>query len=119
LNDKPKLFGKAKRRSDSSDAESASVFEEFRREKNGHFLATEAIEHLLKQTTARYVLLSYSSGGKSTAEEFYETINSHGHLLKTMEIGYRKNVMSTMKWTNEWISETQKPNSEFLFLLER
>ena len=119
LNDKPKLFGKAKRRKDTSDTESASVFEEFRRGKNGRFLAVEAIERLLHDTNARYILLSYSSGGKSTAEEFFETISSRGQLLKMMEIDYKKNVMSTMKWTHEWASEAEKPNREFLFLLER
>jgi len=119
LNDKPKLFGKAKRRADTSDTESASVFEEFRKNENGRFLAVEAIERLLHHTNARYILLSYSSGGKSTAEEFFDTINSQGHLLETVEIDYKKNVMSTMTWTHEWVSEAEKPNREFLFLLEK
>jgi adenine-specific DNA-methyltransferase len=119
LNDKPELFGKAKRRTDTSDTESASVFEEFRRGKNGRLLAVEAIERLLHHTKARYILLSYSSGGKSTAEEFFETINSQGHLLETVEIDYKKNVMATMKWTHEWVDDAERPNREFLFLLEK
>jgi adenine-specific DNA-methyltransferase len=119
LNDKPELFGKAKRRTDTSDTESASVFEEFRRGENGRFLAVEAIERLLLHTNARYILLSYSSGGKSTAEEFFETIYSQGHLLEMLEIDYKKNVMATMKWTHEWVDESNKPNREFLFLLEK
>jgi len=119
LNDKPTLFGKVKRRADTSDTESASVFEEFRRGKNGRFLAVEAVERLLHYTNARYILLSYSSGGKSTAEDFFETINSQGHLLETVEIDYKKNVMATMKWTHEWVDDAEKPNREFLFLLEK
>jgi adenine-specific DNA-methyltransferase len=119
LNDKPELFGKAKRRLDTSDTESASVFEEFRKGENGRYLAVEAIERLLRHTNARYILLSYSSGGKSTAEEFFETINSQGNLLETLEIDYKKNVMATMKWTHEWVGEVEKPNREFLFLLEK
>ena len=119
LNDKPEVFGKAKRRTDTSDTTSASIFEEFRRGKNGRFLAVEAIERLIHLTNARYILLSYSSGGKSTAEEFFETINSQGHLLETVEIDYKKNVMATMKWTHEWVDEAKKPNREFLFLLEK
>ena len=119
LNDKPELFGKAKRRTDTSDTESASVLEEFRRGENGRFLAVEAVERLLHQTNARYILLSYSSGGKSTAEEFFDTLNSQGQLLETVEIDYKKNVMATMKWTHEWVDEAEKPNREFLFLLER
>ncbi len=47
LNDKPELFGKAKRRIDSSDAQAGSVFEDFRKSENGRFIATEAIEKLL------------------------------------------------------------------------
>jgi adenine-specific DNA-methyltransferase len=119
LNDKPELFGKAKRRTDTSDTEAASVFEEFRRGKNGRFLAVEAIERLLHHTNAKYILLSYSSGGKSTAEEFFETISSKGRLLEMKEIDYKKNVMSTMRWTHEWVNEAKKPNREFLFLLEK
>jgi len=119
LNDKPQLFGKAKRRADTSDTKSASVFEEFRRGNNGRFLAVEAIERLLYHTNARYILLSYSSGGKSTAEEFFETINSQRQLLETVEIDYKKNVMATMKWTHEWVDDAEKPNREFLFLLKK
>ena len=119
LNDKPELFGKAKRRIDTSDTASASVFEEFRRGENGRFLAVEAVERLLHCTNAKYILLSYSSGGKSTAEEFFETITSQGRLLEMKEIDYKKNVMSTMKWTHEWVNEAKKSHCEFLFLLEK
>jgi adenine-specific DNA-methyltransferase len=119
LNDKPKLFGKVKRRKDSSDVESASVFEEFRKGKNGRFLAVEAIEKLLKNVNARYILLSYSSGGRATAEELSETLNSNGTLLESIEVNYKKNVMADMKWTNEWTADAEKPNREFLFLLEK
>jgi adenine-specific DNA-methyltransferase len=119
LNDKPKLFGKVKRRKDSSDVESASVFEEFRKGENGRFLAVEAIEKLLKNVNARYILLSYSSGGRATAEELSETLNSNGTILESIEVNYKKNVMADMKWTNEWTADADKPNREFLFLLEK
>jgi adenine-specific DNA-methyltransferase len=119
LNDKPKVFGKAKRRIDSSDTKSSSVFEEFRKGNNGRFLAVEAIENLIRSVKAKYVILSYSSGGRATAEELSETLNRSGTLLETLEIDYKMNVMADMAWTNEWIRDVSKPNREFLFLLEK
>jgi len=119
LNDHPQLFGKSRRRKDTSDVDAASVFEEFRRTDNGRFLAVEAIDRLIRQTDARYILLSYSSGGRATAQELASVLESNGRLLKTVEIDYKKNVMADMKWTSEWLRDAEKPNREFLFLLER
>jgi adenine-specific DNA-methyltransferase len=119
LNDKPRLFGKAGRRADTSDDEAASVFEEFRRGENGRFLAVEAIDRLIRRTDARYILLSYSSGGRATAAELSTVLESNGRLLKTVEIDYKKNVMSEMKWTGDWLADAEQPNREFLFLLQR
>lgn len=62
LNDKPRLFGKVHRREDTRDAVAASVFEEFRQNEEGRFIAVEAIHRLINQTKARHVILSYSSG---------------------------------------------------------
>ena len=119
LNDKPQLFGKAKRRADTSDVSAASIFEEFRRGENGRFLAMEAIDRLIASVDAKYVLLSYSSGGRATAQELAETIERNGDLLETVEVDYKKNVMAEMKWTNAWLRDAEEPNREFLFLLEK
>jgi adenine-specific DNA-methyltransferase len=119
LNDKPPVFGKAKRRVDTSDTVACSPFEEFRRGESGHFIAVEAIERLLREVRAQHVILSYSSGGRATAEELNEVISSLGRIVEVLEIDYRKNVMAGMRWTNEWISEAELPNREFLFLIEK
>ena len=119
LYDKPHLFGKAKRREDSSDQSSASVFEEFRRNGDGRFIAVEAIERLIKMTQAHWILLSYSSEGRATADELNDVMQSNGKLLAVTEMDYKRNVMGSMKWTNEWTPSTAKPNQEFLFLLEK
>ncbi len=119
LFDKPELFGKAKRRKDTSDQLSASVFEEFRRNTNGKFIAVEAIERLIVMTQARWVLLSYSSGGRATAEELNSVMQTNGKLLAVVEMNYKRNVMSGMRWTHEWVDAAEKPNREFLFLLEK
>ena len=119
LNDKPNLFGKAKRRSDTSDTVAASVFEEFRRNGSGGFVATESIERLIQNVKAKWIILSYSSGGRATAEELNNILHSHGIVLEVLEINYKKNVMAEMKWTNEWVRESQKSNCEFLFLIEK
>lgn len=119
LFDKPDLFGKANRRRDTSDKVAASVFEEFRRNPGGCFIAVEAIDRLIKATQARWIILSYSSGGRATAEDLNEVLRSNGRLLEIVELGYKKNVMAGMKWTNEWLREAEEPNREFLFLLEK
>jgi len=119
LFDKPKLFGKAKRRKDTSDTVAASVFEEFRKDQEGGFVAVRAIERLLRSTKARWVILSYSSGGRATADELGDVVRRNGRLLEVVELDYKKNVMAGMKWTNEWLRDAEQPNREFLFLMER
>ncbi|MCY3551948.1 MAG: DNA methyltransferase, partial [Candidatus Poribacteria bacterium] len=113
------LFGKAKRREDTSDRLAASVFEEFRRNGDGRFIAVEAIARLIQETQARWILLSYSSGGRATAEQLNEVMQNNGKLLAVLELDYKRNVMAGMRWTDEWISDAETPNREFLFLLEK
>lgn len=116
--DKPAIFGKVNRREDSRDMVAASVFEEFRKDENGAFFAMQALRRLVMETKARYILLSYSSGGRATKQELNDIINESGVMLKAVEINYRKNVMANMRWTNEWINSDGK-HSEFLFLMEK
>lgn len=118
LFDRPEVFGKANRRADTSDVLSASVFEEYRRNEAGRFIAVEAIERLLKQTKARHIILSYSSGGRATAEELNDVIRSVGRLIEVVEVDYKRNVMGGMRWTHEWVRDTE-PNREFLFLIKK
>jgi adenine-specific DNA-methyltransferase len=119
LNDRPDLFGKARRRADTSDKKSASVFEDFRRGPSGRFAVIEALDKLIGDLRAEYIILSYSSGGRATAEELSEVLNAHGTILEVEEIDYKKNAMAAMKWTNDWIKETKEKNLEFLFLMRK
>lgn len=120
LNDKPNLFGKAKRRTDTSDLIAASIFEEFRKnEKTGKFIAVEAIEHLLEKVRAKQIVLSYSSGGRATVNDLNDCIYKIGTIKKIVKVDYKKNVMAGMKWTNEWIKEAEQAHREFLFLIEK
>lgn len=119
LNDKPKLFGKVKRRTDSSDKVAISTFEEYRRDTNGRFIATNAIEKLIKETKSKYIIMSYSSGGRATAEEINGIINTYGKIIEVVEVDYKKNVMAGMTWTNEWLNEVDNPNIEFVFLIQK
>jgi len=119
LNDRPEVFGKAHRRKDSSDKVAISVFEEFRRNGNNRFIALEAIEKLIRATQAKWIILSYSSGGRATAQELDDVLRRNGIILEVVELEYKKNVMAGMKWTNVWLREANEPNREFLFLLEK
>lgn len=119
LNDRPELFGKAKRRIETSDPEAGSVFEEFRRNEDGRFIALEAIRKTLMECRSKHILLSYNSNGKATADELHEIVREVGRLAEVREIDHKKNVMAEMRWTNEWLKEAEKPNREFLFLIEK
>jgi adenine-specific DNA-methyltransferase len=119
LNDKPPLFGKAKRREDTSDRVVNSEFEEFRKNNAGRFIALDAIARLLAAAREQNIILSYSSGGRATAEQLQDVIGSVGRVIEVLEIDYRKNVMAGMCWTNEWIADAAIPNKEFLFLIEK
>ena len=63
-------------------------------------------------------MLSYSSGGRATKNELTDILNNNGKLIDVVEINYKKNVMSNMKWTNEWLNNEDK-YLEYLFLLEK
>ncbi len=117
--DKPALFGRSNRRRDTSDSVAASVFEEFRRGDGGRFIAVEAIENLIAATRARWIILSYSSGGRATARALNDVMRRNGDLVDVVALNYKKNVMAGMKWTNEWLRDAELPNREFLFLLEK
>lgn len=117
-NDKPVVFGKVNRREDSRDSVAGSVFEEFRKDGNGFFIAMQALRKLVKETRAHHILLSYSSGGRATKQELNDIIDESGKLLKIVEIDYKKNVMANMRWTHEWINSDGKYR-EYLFLMEK
>jgi len=119
LFDKPALFGKVNRRTDTSDTIANSPFEDFRKGSDGKFIAVEAIRKLLTSTCSKHIILSYSSGGRATSEELNDVIASCGRLLEVVEVDYKRNVMADMKWTNEWLRDAEEPNREFLFLIAR
>jgi adenine-specific DNA-methyltransferase len=119
-NDRPALVGKARRRADCSDRISASAFEEFRRNPDtGRFMAVESIERLIAATPAKWIVFSYNNAGRATAEELRTVLESSGEILEVREIDYRKNVMASMRWTDDWVRPSESQNRELLFLLEK
>ena len=118
LNDRPALFGKAGRREDSRDGNGGSVFEEYRKDGEGRFIAMNALHDLICSTKARYILLSYSSGGRVARDRLLEILKSSGKMLQCLEIDIRTNVMGQMRLTNEWVN-TDRKTCEYLFLIEK
>ena len=119
LNDKPKLAGKTNRRSDCSDKIAGSVFEEFRKNNSGKFIALQAIETLINECPSPYILLSYSSGGRAEKKEICEIIKKQCKRVQVFSIDYTQNVMSNMRWTYDWTKEKKEQHTEFLFLMEK
>jgi adenine-specific DNA-methyltransferase len=119
LNDQPEVFGKAKRRSDTSDNIGYSVFEDFRKDHNGCLIAVEAIRRMLKTTRSKHILLSYSSGGRASLNDIIDIISEIGSLTEFLKIDHKRNVMSSMRWTNDWTDKAETTDhKEFLFLIE-
>ena len=113
LNDKPALFGKANRRADSKDSANPSVFENCRPD-----VVLNAIERLIAETDARYVLLSYGANGRAAKADLADVLAARGKRLKIVEISHAKNVMAQMTSTKEWLNGDGK-YKEYLFLLEK
>ena len=114
LNDKPITFGKAGRREDSRDMVNPSVFED--KDKN---VVLNNIRNLIEKSQCKYVMLSYSSEGRISRENIIDIINKYTKDNSVYEIDYRRNVMSRMKWTNEWIKNESHLNKEYIFLARK
>lgn len=118
LNDHPAVFGRAGRREDSRDQVSASVFEDYHTASDGHHIAMDAIDRLIAQTPAQYILLSYSSSGRATRDELLSILHAHGRLRQTLSLDHAHHVMSRMQWTRQWLN-ADDDHKEYLFLLEK
>lgn len=116
-NDSPPLFGAAKRRTDSRDEKSSSVFENFHQNDSGKWKALEALETLLEKTPARYLMLSYSSTGRIPQKELLECLTGIGTLVNFLEVDYNKNIMAKLESTHAWSNPTK--NSEYLFIVKK
>ena len=120
LNDKPKLVGVANRREDAGDTISGSVFEEFRKNDKGRYMVIETIEKLIKNTQAKYGVLSYNNNGRATLQAIKEILQNLKKRVSIIEMDYKKNVMATItRTTNEWVNETKGTNKEYLFVIHK
>lgn len=121
LNDKPKVVGVANRREDVSDLIAGSIFEDYRKNEDGKYVVIDALKKLIENTRAKYIVLSYNSTGRATFEAITEILRELNLPCSVIEMNYRKNVMATMAWTNEWLTSGRKEikNKEYLFLIQK
>jgi adenine-specific DNA-methyltransferase len=113
LNDKPELFGVNNRREDSRD-ESSSIFEEYRQDENGNYLAINAIAKLISVTENPHIIFSYSSGGRATKHQLMDIFNTHSKSVNIVEISHNQNVMKNMASTKEFLREESEAHKEYL-----
>ncbi|MDY6049151.1 MAG: DNA adenine methylase [Corynebacterium sp.] len=118
-NDQPEVFGAASRRIDSRDHIAASQYEEFRTNPHGEFIAVEALRNAVMAVPARFVLLSYSNGGRATIEQLRSMHGEVGSVEDVCMIDYKKNVMASMRWTDQWVRSSDEKNVEYLFLVRK
>jgi len=120
LNDRPKLVGVANRREDVGDTISGSIFEEFRKNDKGQYIVVEAIEKLIRNTPAKYVVLSYNNNGRATFQAIRDILENLNKKISIFEMDYKKNVMATItRTTNEWVNDINGKNKEYLFLIDK
>lgn len=122
LNDKPKVVGAANRRTDVSDVVAGSIFEEFRKNEQGRYIVIDALKKIISKTKAKYVVLSYNNNGRATLDAILEILRELDLPCRIFEMDYKKNVMATMRWTNEWLNGGNGydiQNKEFLFLIQK
>lgn len=121
LNDKPTVVGAANRREDVSDTIAGSIFEEFRKNEYGRYIVIDAIKKLIENTKARYVVLSYNNNGRATFDAILEVLRELRLPCSVLEMNYKKHVMATMAWTNQWLNggNEDMENKEFLFLIQK
>jgi len=115
LNDKPLLFGKAKRREDvSSDNKegAVSVFESTNKEivKNGF--------KKLFDMNSNYYLLSYSNRSKLNINEIINLTN-HLELVKLIQFPHKENSQAKTIINNKYTILHDEENMEILLLLKR
>lgn len=122
LNDKPKLVGVANRRADVSDTIAGSIFEEFRKDSDGRYQVIAAIKKMIEKTKSKYIVLSYNNNGRATFTAILEILKKLNLPCSIFAMDYKKNVMATMTWTNEWLKAGDGhdiQNKEFLFLIQK
>ena len=120
LNDRPPLFGKALRRRDSTDKETASLFEDYRKNPiTERYRAVEGLAMVIRETRAPWILLSYSSGGRATFAELQALIAPYATLDTLFTLDYKRNAMAFMSSTRDWITTPLLSHQEYLFLLKK
>ena len=118
-NDQPSVFGVANRRSDSSDKVAGTPFEDFRKDDDGNFIALKAIEKTIAKIDSKYIILSYSSGGRASLEHLKQMLSNNGRLIGIKFIDYKKHIMSSMTRTKKWTPDRDTKHQEFLFVLDK
>lgn len=119
LNDRPEVWGAANRRADTRDTEAGSVFEEFRTDDEGRFLAVKAIKKLLEKTAAPHIILSYSNQGRATKEQLEAVIDELGFEYKLLGVRHKANVMAQMTTNSDWVDEAQEDLQELFFVIHK
>ncbi len=117
LNDRPKLVGVSNRREDVGDTVCGSIFEDYRKNSAGQYVVIEALQKLIKSTPAKYVVLSYNNNGRATFNAIVDVLKDLKNKFSVIEMDYKKNIMATMTWTNEWANDVG--NKEYLFLIQK
>lgn len=117
--DKPETYGSVMKRSDINVESTYSVFEEYKKDDNEIFIAETAIKKLFNETNAKYILFSYNTNSRVPIPNIERIIKDlwYNYIIKYLD--YKKNIMSSMTWKNEWDHLSAKDNFEVLILITK
>jgi len=120
LNDHPETYGRSNRRVDTSDRFVQNEFEDFRRhDGTGHFIAYHALAEVLSLVTCDVMVFSYSSEGRIPLPDLMDLLTGWGRVEKATRIDSRRHVMSSMRWTHDWLKDETQGLGEYLFRVVR
>lgn len=119
LNDSPKVVGKINKRADADPAGSYSVFEDYKKDSFGKFLAQIAIEEMIEYSSSPYVLFSYNNNSRVPLKNIVDFLELKKYKYNIDRIDYKKNVMAAMVSTNNWANLQGKENYEVLIFVDK
>ena len=121
LNDKPETGWQKPTEEQTVEIKfSASVFEEFRKNKDGKLIVLQALEKTNQGMSLLHIYCFLTvMEAEREKKEICEVIKNQCNKAKMFSINYTRNVMSGMCWTEDWKKEKEEKHKEFLFLMEK
>ena len=116
LNDKPSLFGAAKRREDVSSDTKPGAISPF--ESTDENVVIDAFNNLFNSINSKYYLVSYSNRSKLSMPKLIDICKQHGDIITIESFKHAPNSQSNTVSHGDYKINYEEDNLEFLVLLK-